>query len=841
MHIHMRHSTSELANRISRALIAASHQSDPPRTWTPVLEQTLHGIGCRHSLNPTLVSRVIDPFLIHHHSLALGFFNWASQQPGFTHSSISYQSILKSLSISRQSAAVDTLMKQVKTSKIQLNPSLYRSIIASHIAAKRSLNAFSVFNDVRFLVPDIGPDTCNSLVAALSSAGNLGYTHQVFDQMTTRHIRLSTLGIGVFLWKFSRTAELDKTLSFLDDVKTQNPDINGSILALLILHGLSSENRVHEAMYMLDLLRKKDCKPDFMAYRIVAEAMRATGNIIEVEQVLKLKRKLGVAPRTSDYRDFIFQLISERLITEAKELGEIIINGNFPIEDDVLNALIGSVSTTDSQTALIFFKFLLSKQRFPTLLTLNNLCKNLCKHGTHDELVEIFKILSANDYFMDIERYNIIILYLCKSGKVKEAYDILQEMKRKGVGPDISCYNHVMEGCCTEDMIRPAKRLWDEMFANGCGPNLITYNILIKKLSEIGQVKEGHRVFRQMLEREVVPDGTTYVSLLKGLCQEKEVETALDIFKKCFENNPVIAQGILGKFVFYLCKEGEFIVGSKLVDEYGCSMGDLEANMMLLKGVVDGGEISIGIEHVKRVGEKSPLLLKEIRCEVLSWLSSSSPKSQLILELVRAIESFQQNRGRHSNQFSLQFFTSSHKPHFELERHINRFSLQSKPRIPICNRSGGAHSNRSAIELPSSDFIASVFNRSPESRSAIEVPAHTAIDLQSNSRIPTCNRSPESRSVAYSPAIARPHKALFRSDFDNNAADLMRRSSSRHLRPLLPSSMPYRATRREKTEKATLKLFKPTSNLCVVLPPRARAAVSLPESIADDGEVEMER
>ncbi|KAH0850290.1 hypothetical protein HID58_091245, partial [Brassica napus] len=43
-----------------------------------------------------------------HHSLALGFFNWAAQQPVL---------------------AMDALFKQVKTQRILLDPSVYRSLI----------------------------------------------------------------------------------------------------------------------------------------------------------------------------------------------------------------------------------------------------------------------------------------------------------------------------------------------------------------------------------------------------------------------------------------------------------------------------------------------------------------------------------------------------------------------------------------------------------------------------------------------------------------------------------------------------------------------------------------
>ncbi|XP_076893086.1 pentatricopeptide repeat-containing protein At5g14080 [Bidens hawaiensis] len=630
----MKHSTAQLANQISRALINASN---PPRTWTPLLEQTLHGIGCRHMLNPALVSQVIDPFLIHHHSLALGFFHWASQQPGFTHTSLSYQSLLKSLSASRQFTAIDRLLKQVKTLKIQLHASVYRSVIGSYIASQKPLLAFSVYADVRSLVSDIGDDTLNSLLAGLSSAGNLSHAHQMFDEMIQRGLRLSTLGLGVFLWRVCGTAELDKTLSLLDDVKRQDRGVNGSVVALLVVHGLCLASRSSEAMHMLDVLRRRDCKPDFMAYRVVAEALRATGDVANVERALKMKRKLGVAPRSSDYRDFIFQLISERLVCEAKDLGEVIVTGNFPIEDDVLNALIGSVSTENPCSALMFFKFLIEKEGVPTLLTFSNLGRNLCKHGNHDELLEVSKILSEKEYFVDVERYNVLVSFFCKADKVKEAYQVLQEMKRKGLGPDISSYNYVMEACCNEDMIRPAKRLWDEMFANGCEPNLKTYNILITKFSEIGQVKEAHRLFCHMLERGLQPDATTYDFLVKGFCQEHQVETAIEVFKRSFEQDSEMAKIILEKCILYLCNEGQFVAASDLVYDYTSTIGKSKSNIILLKCLADAGKVSVAIEHMKKLGEISLLSLHELRAELISSFSSSS-KPQLILELNRVIE-----------------------------------------------------------------------------------------------------------------------------------------------------------------------------------------------------------
>ena len=429
-------------------------------------------------------------------------------------------------------------------------------MIASYIIGKRTQNAFLIFNEVSPLSREIGPDTCNSLLAALASDGCVVYAQRVFDEMIKQGVTLNSLGFGVFIWRLCRNAELGTTLSLLDEVIKHASKINGSIIALLIIHGLCQASRVSEAFEFFEELRRREYKPDFMAYRIVTEAFRLKGSADEVQKVLKKKRKLGVAPRENDYREFIFDLISERRLPEAKEMGEVIINGNFPIRNDVLNALVGSVSSIDPGSAMLFFKFMISKESFPTLLTLSNLGRNLCKHEKTDELLEVFHILSSKNYFSDLESYSAMVSFLCKAGRVREAYGVLQEMKKNGLDPDISSYNCLMEACCREDLLRPAKRLWDEMFASGYGVNLKTYNILIQKFSDIGQIQDAQWLFQHMLEKGVNPDATTYTSLLEGLCQEKQFEPAFEVFKKSLEQDAMLSRTILNTFIVYICKEG---------------------------------------------------------------------------------------------------------------------------------------------------------------------------------------------------------------------------------------------------------------------------------------------
>lgn len=547
---------AELAVRIGRELLKVSGNSRSARTWSPSFEQSLHGLGFRHSISPSLVARVIDPFLLNHHSLALGFFNWASQQPGYSHDSFSYHSIFKSLSLSRQFFAMDALFKQVKSQKILLDSSVYRSLIDALVLGRKAQSAFWVFEEALLTGREIYPDVCNRLLAALTSDGYSDYAQKLFVKMRQRGISLNTLGFGVYIGRFCRSFETDQLLRLVDEVKKANSNINGSIIALLILHGLCESSREMDAFYILEELRNRDCKPDFMAYRIIAEAFVLSGNLYERQLVLKKKRKLGVAPRSSDYRDFILDLISAKRLTEAKEVAEVIVSGNFPIDNDILDALIGSVSTVDPDSAVDFLNFMVSTGKLPALRTLSKLSKNLCRHDKSDKLIKAYELLSSKGYFSELESYSVMISFLCKAGRVREGYSALQEMKKKGLDPDVSLYNALIEACCSAEMIRPAKKLWDEMFVEGCKMNLTTYNVLIRKLSEEGEAEDSLRLFQKMLEKRIEPDETIYTSLIEGLCKETKLEAASEVFRKCMEKDKTVARRVLSAFILNLCSNG---------------------------------------------------------------------------------------------------------------------------------------------------------------------------------------------------------------------------------------------------------------------------------------------
>ncbi|CAJ2642350.1 unnamed protein product [Trifolium pratense] len=644
----MKTTATELAQRISRTIITTSNKNKTkPKhhlhhhyLWNSQIEQTLHNNLNNHNLTPSLVSSIIDPFLLNHHSLALGFFNWASQQPGFTHTSSTFHSILKSLSLTQNhshSHSLLSLLKKAQSFNFPIHPFVYRSVITTHISRNNLNQAFSIFNDVveLQLIDQIGAATCNSLLAALGSNGNNNNARKVFDEIIVKGVPFSTLGFGVFVWLVCKQGDLREVMSLLDEVGECGLEINGSVVVVMIVNGLCEVGKVSETMMMLSELRNRGWKPDFMAYWVVAKEFRKMGNVVDEIKVLKMKRKLGVAPRSGDYKEFIFELVSEKRIMEAKIIGEVIVGGNFVVEDDVFNVLIECVSDIDPVGEIVFFDYVVEKERFLSISSLNRLSRNLCRAGKVDELLEVFHVLECKNYFKDVEGYNVMMSWLCEAGRVKEGYAVLQEMKKKELNPDVSSYNYVMEACCKQDLLRPARKLWDEMFASGCCGNLKTYNILIRKFSEEGQVQEAQMLLNHMFDKGIEPDSSSYTFLLQGLCQEDILEEAFELYSKTNKQDIIISRDISSSFILSLCKKGHLAAASKLLCSLSPEIGRAEPHIVLLKCLADARQSPIAIEHLRWVQDKSPAILQDICTGLLASLSVSKCPEPILQFLQR--------------------------------------------------------------------------------------------------------------------------------------------------------------------------------------------------------------
>ncbi|KAG6511674.1 pentatricopeptide repeat-containing protein At5g14080-like [Zingiber officinale] len=621
-------------HRLARALLSASK---PSLSWSPAIEQLLRfrllPAASPLTLTPPLVAAIIDPYLLPYHTLASGLFHWAAQQPNFFHTPETYHSLLKSLSLSRHPHLVRSLLKTAKSHNVPLLSSSYHLAISSLLKYGKSIEASELIDSATEELP---ASLYNSLLAALSSDGLIDVARKVFGRMLKRNIIVNYVSFGVFIGKVCDMEGLDGVLGMLDGAKEMDFGFNGSVIASLIISRLCRAGKIEDACCALEQLRNRGFKPDFIPYRIVSEGYIQAGRVEEAGGILKKKRKYGVAPRENDYREFILSSISDERIQEAKELGEAIVGGQFPIDNDVLNVLIGSVSSADPESAILFCNYMIGKDQFPSLSILSKLSKNLCRNQKSDEMWNVFKVLMDKGFFSGIEQYNLMVSFLCKAGRVREAYNVLREMKKNGVCPDIYSYNSLMEACCRGDLLRPAKKLWDEMFANDCSANLHTYNILINKFSEEGKTEEARHLYCHMLDKGIVPDSATYISLITVLCREDRIEDAIEICKKSMHQDKTIGNSVLRNLVLSLCKDGKYTAASSLIQSLPSEAECTDSHVILLKGLAEAGLVEMSVEHIGWVQANVHSKFQAILTDLMASLSTA-PSLEPVKQLLQAM------------------------------------------------------------------------------------------------------------------------------------------------------------------------------------------------------------
>jgi len=87
--------------------------------------------------------------------------------------------------------------------------------------------------------------------------------------------------------------------------------------------------------------------------------------------------------------------------------------------------------------------------------------------------------------------------------------------------------------------------------------------------------------------------------------------------------------------MLYVFQAGHLMAASKLLCSLNHDIGCAESHIILLKSLSDAQEITITIEHLKWVQEKSPLILKDICTALLDSLSSATCPEPMLQFLKR--------------------------------------------------------------------------------------------------------------------------------------------------------------------------------------------------------------
>ncbi|KAK9165434.1 hypothetical protein Scep_000625 [Stephania cephalantha] len=429
--------------------------------------------------------------------LALQIFHHAGNfHPGFSHNYDTYHAMIEKLARARAFDPMETLMSDLRRSKIKCGENLFVTVIRNYGIASRPKSAIRTFVRVRDFGVDRSVRSFNTLLNALIQNKKFDLVHLLFKNCRDKFgIIPNVFTCNILIKALCKKNDLERAIRVLDEMPAMGMVAN-AVTYTTVLGGYCWRGDMEGAKKVFDEILDRGWVPDATTYTVLMDGYCKQGRLMDAVKVMDDMEENGV-----DANDVTYGVMIEAFCKE-KKCGE----------------------------AMNLLNDMLEKKYVPSSSLCCKVIDVLCEGGKVEEACDLWKKLLRKNCTPDNAISSALIYWLCKKGKVREARKLFDEFE-KGSIPSILTYNTLIEGMCEKGELQEAGRLWDDMVEKGCVPNVFTYNMLINGFCKAGKASEGIRILEEMLEKECYPNKFTYLLLIEGLRRSGKEEDVLKVLE----------------------------------------------------------------------------------------------------------------------------------------------------------------------------------------------------------------------------------------------------------------------------------------------------------------------
>ncbi|KAL3849732.1 hypothetical protein ACJIZ3_011614 [Penstemon smallii] len=406
----------------------------------------------------------------------------------------------------------------------------------------------------------VSEEVVEMVLEKFENAGMLA--HRFFEWAgKQRHYEHSVRAYHVMIESLAKIRQYDIMWDLVNSMRS-NGMLNIETFCI-IMRKYARANKVEEAVYTFNMMKKYDVPPNLAAFNGLLSALCKSKNISKAQE--------------------IFDAMKDQFLPDSKTYS-ILLQGwgrapNLPKAREVFREMVSSGCN-------------------PDVVTYGIMVDILCKAGRIDEALEVISEMEFNGCQPTSFIYSVLIHIYGIENRIEDGIDTFLQMERNGVKPDVAAYNALISAFCKVNKYQNAYKVVDDMDKKGVSPNSRTCNILLSCLIGRGETDEAFKVFRKM-SKVCEPDADTYTMMIRMFFGRDEPELALKLWK--FMEKKQFAPSM---HTF-----------SALVDGL-CDKGDVSRACVLMENMIERG-IRPG-RHT--FGKLRHLLLKEGREDVLVFL-----------------------------------------------------------------------------------------------------------------------------------------------------------------------------------------------------------------------------
>ncbi|RZC60237.1 hypothetical protein C5167_021995 [Papaver somniferum] len=378
-------------------------------------------------------------------SIALDFFVWVKEQPGYNHDGVAYDMMIDIMGKARQFDVAWQLLLEMDQLGDKSTSKTFGILFRRLIAAGLTRQAIQAFDDMeRFTKRETDREDFVDLLDTLCKYGYAKVATEIFNQ---RKFKLEPdthmYTVMIYGWcKLNRPEVAEKFFREMVDrglepnVITYNVLLNGICRRTVLHPGTHFEGIIQKAENLLDEMQKRGIEQEVTSYSIVLHVYSPAHKPDLLLDKLSSMKEKGIFPTVATYTSVIKCLCSCGRLEDAEEiLNEMVANG------------VSSYPTTFS----CFFKEFQGR-----------------KHA--DNALKLYKKMGDLSCTPSLSTYNILVGTFSRLNKMDILHEIWNDMKESRAGPDSDSYTLLIHGLCEKRKWAQACEFFQEMIESGFRP-----------------------------------------------------------------------------------------------------------------------------------------------------------------------------------------------------------------------------------------------------------------------------------------------------------------------------------------------------------------------------------
>ncbi|XP_010673768.2 putative pentatricopeptide repeat-containing protein At5g06400, mitochondrial [Beta vulgaris subsp. vulgaris] len=360
---------------------------------------------------PDLVTEILR-ICSQHGRAALQFFSWVKSQPGYRHTTESYNMGMKVAGKGKDYKHMRNLFYEMQRNGCLVTPDTWTIMIMLYGRVGLTDIALKTFNEMK--VSGLKPTASTYKYLILSLCGRKGRkvdeAIKLFKEMINTELVPDKELVEVCFDCFCQAGKLEdakKCLDYLQKVGFTKPLSYSLLIRILFRRG-----KVEEALALADDVKEERSILDRYIYGSLVHGLLHIGQLDKALAKVDSMKQAGVHPTVHVYTSLIAHFCKE------KQMGR----------------------------ALEFFKMMWQEDCYPTVVTYTALIRGYINTQNFEDARKLFLRMRLKGPFPDFKAYSMLITSFCEMGKSEAAMQLLSDMLDDDITPSTVNFRTVFFG-----------------------------------------------------------------------------------------------------------------------------------------------------------------------------------------------------------------------------------------------------------------------------------------------------------------------------------------------------------------------------------------------------------